>query len=360
MRRWRRLGWLLVAAGMLALAILVVSPSTIEPVAYRPAPPMPLEGALATNRALEATERLGVGRLLGPEDVEPGRGGTVLTGNADGSIRLLLPGEDGWRVETFANTGGRPLGLDRDRDGTLWVADNERGLVAIDPTGAVRVALAEAAGTPIAFADDVAAGPDGRIYLSDASSRHGPDALFLETLEAEPWGRLIEYDPASGDSRVLVDDLYFANGVAVATDGRFVLVAETFRYRVRRHWLRGSRAGETETFVDRLPGFPDGISSDGHGGFWLALYGHRSELLDRVLHPRPWLKRLAGRLPRVLQPPPSAYGLVVALDGDGRVLSSLHDPSGEHFPFVTSVEEYDEALYLGSVEADAIGRYRFP
>ena len=30
--------------------------------------------------------------------------------------------------------------------------------------------------------------------------------------------------------------------------------------------------GESEVFAGNLPGFPDGVSSDGRGGFWLALF----------------------------------------------------------------------------------------
>lgn len=360
MRRRLLLGFLLgffLVGGLLVLLSTLPAPRGIEPAAYRPSRPSPLEGALAPNRALEAVELLGEGWLDGPEDVEPVGDGTLLAGTADGSIRHLVPTADGYRGELFARTGGRPLGLDRDPTGTLWVADSERGLVAIGSEGEVAAVVDEVAGLPVAFADDVDTGPDGRVFFSDASRRHDAEALFLETLEARPWGRLIEHEPGSGESRVLLDGLYFANGVAVAADGRFVLVAETFRYRVSRHWLSGPRAGETEIFVDYLPGFPDGISSDGRGGFWLAIYSLRSRLLDRFLHPRPRLKRLVARLPAALRPPPRPYGLVLALDGDGRIVSSLHDPEGERYPFVTSVEEHAGRLYLGSVEGRAIGRY---
>ena len=199
--------------------------------------------------------------------------------------------------------------------------------------------------------------PGGRIYLSDASTRFGPEELHLEPLAARPWGRLIEYDPATNGARVLLDDLYFANGVAVSEDGAFVLVAETFRYRIRRYWLTGPRAGEDEVFADNLPGFPDGVARSGRGGFWVAIFSPRVALLDRVLHPRPWLKRLVGRIPARHHPQPEAYGLVLSLDADGRYLGSLHDPGGRHYPYVTSIEEHDGHLYLASIEANAVARY---
>lgn len=49
---------------------------------------------------------------------------------------------------------------------------------------------------------------------------------------------------------------------------------------------------------------------------------------------------------------------MVALDADGRITGSLHDPGGGRFASVTSVEEHAGHLYLGTTEGTAIGRYR--
>jgi sugar lactone lactonase YvrE len=353
-----RLWYTLPAVVILAGTAFAVLSGSIEPAVYRPQAKPPLEGPLAPNRLLENVELVGSGRLQGPEDPEPDGAGRVYCGLADGTIRRVVPAVDGERVELFAETGGRPLGLDFDRFGTLWVADRALGLVAVDPRGHAAVRVDEADGVAIGYADDVDVAPDGRIYFSDASTRFSPEELHLEALEGRPWGRLVEFGPADDRARVLLDDLYFANGVAVSPDGSFVLVAETFRYRIRRYWLRGARAGEDEVFVDNLPGFPDGVSSDGRGGFWVALFSVRSDLLDRLVHPRPWLKHLIARIPAAFQSGARAYGLLVALDAEGDYVLSLHDPTGRRFPHVTSVEERDGFLYLGSAEQDALGRYR--
>jgi sugar lactone lactonase YvrE len=353
-----RLWYAFPAAVILAGTAFVVLPNSIEPVAYHPRAKPPLEGPLAPNRLLENVELVGSGRLQGPEDAEPDGAGRIYCGLADGTIRKVVPEADGESVELFAETGGRPLGLDFDGFGTLWVADREKGLVAVDPQGYAAARVNEVEGVAIGYADDVDAAPDGRIYFSDASTRFSPEELPLEALEGRPWGRLVEFDPAEDRTRVLLDDLYFANGVAVSSDGSFVLVAETFRYRIRRYWLSGPRAGEDEVFVDNLPGFPDGVSSDGRGGFWVALFSVRNDVLDRLVHPRPWLKHLIARIPVPLQSGAGAYGLLVALDGNGDYVLSLHDPTGERFPYVTSVEEREGVLHLGSIEHDALGRYR--
>lgn len=61
-------------------------------------------------------------------------------------------------------------------------------------------------------------------------------------MQASHTGRLLRYDPASGRTDVLADGLWFANGVALAPDGSYVVVAETMRARLLRVWLRGTQA----------------------------------------------------------------------------------------------------------------------
>ena len=77
--------------------------------------------------------------------------------------------------------------------------------------------------------------------------------------------------------------------------------------------------------------------------------------MDR-LHPRPFAKALLSKLPRALWPRPAPYGLVLALDEDGRIRRSLHDPGGERVVEVTSAEEAGGFLYLGNLTRDRIAR----
>ncbi len=158
---------------------------------------------------------------------------------------------------------------------------------------------------------------------------------------------------------MVVDELYFANGVAVSPDNQFVLVNETTAYRVRRHWLSGPRAGQTETIIDNLPGIPDGVSAGSQGRFWVALYSPRLPTLDKLL-PRPWLRKVVYRLPLFLQPDPVRYAMVLAITGDGEVVDNLQDGAADCYAPLTSVEEVGDTLYFGSLERPAVARMALP
>ena len=337
----------------LTVALLWIQGAVIDPASWSPEPAPAWEGALARNEGLRHPELLARRLVDGPEDVAPDDA-WLYTGNEDGTIRRFLIG--GGVSETSADTGGRPLGLDLDSSGRLWIADSSLGLLSLEPGGELVARVSTIAGQPIRFADDVDVAPDGLVYFSDASSRFGKDELMLDVLEGRPHGSLIAYDPTTSETQVALDGLYFANGVAVALDGSFVLVAETFRYRIRRLWLAGPDSGRNEVLIENLPGFPDGVSASPRGTFWVAFFTTRNGLLDRVLHPRPWAKRLVAGLPRALQSQAAADGLVLEIDADGRVLRSLQDPGGKRVGQVTSVEEHDGHLYLGSLDQQAVPR----
>ena len=86
----------------------------------------------------------------------------------------------------------------------------------------------------------------------------------------------------------------------------------------------------------------------------------RKPLLDRHLHPRPWLKEIVAKLPARVQPGPIPYGLVMAVDEEGKILGSLHDPGGKRAREITSVQPAGDWLYLGTLERDGILKVQRP
>jgi sugar lactone lactonase YvrE len=330
-------------------------PQGFDPVAWEPLPAPVLSGDFAENLGLTGAERLAENLVLGPEDLSFDATGRIYGGTADGKIVRLQA--DGTGFEVFATTGGRPLGLHFDAKGALIVCDADKGLLSIDPQGRVEVLSNIAGNRPFRFTDDVDIASDGRIYFSDASSRWDHHHYLFDLLEGRPWGRLLRFDPATRQTEVLLDDLYFANGVALSQNEDFVLVNETYRYRITRYWLKGERAGQHEIFLDNLPGIPDGVSANRRGTFWIALFTPRNARAD-FLASRPFLKRQIVKLPRAFWPKPERHGIALAVDENGQVQKVLHEPTGERVPQVTSVQEHEGWLYLGNLTEPYLSRVK--
>ncbi|MBM4361192.1 MAG: SMP-30/gluconolactonase/LRE family protein [Deltaproteobacteria bacterium] len=342
-----------------AASYLAFAPTPVDPIAWE-APGNPgLTGAFAPNDRLAAAVMLALPEgLSGPEDVAVDDRGRIHTATAEGKIVRFRPDRTG--PEVLATTGGRPLGLDFDASGNLMVADAERGLLSVSPDGVVTELAREADGEPIRYADDVDCAADGRVFFSDATARFAPaesggtlHASVLDMMEHRRTGRLLVWDPATRRATTALRGISFANGVAVSPDQRFVLVAETGEYRIRRLWLSGPDAGKDDVFVAELPGFPDNVSA-GAGRFWVGLVSPRNALLDS-LAPYPGIRRVAGRLPERLQPKAVPYSHVVALSPEGQVRGTLQDPSAR-LPMVTGIVEAGGALHVTSLAGGSFGR----
>jgi sugar lactone lactonase YvrE len=340
-----------------ALLYFLFWPVDITPGSWTPAPTPPLTGQYEQNSKLAPTQRLVIGMAYAPEDVAIDSEDRIYAGLDDGRIVRLQP--DGTKPEVFVQTHGRPLGLAFDANGNLIVADAIKGLLSISRTGAITILSTEADGIPFLSTNDLDIARDGTIYFTDSSIKFSMREFKKDILESQPNGRLLAYDPASKQTRVVKNDLCFANGVAVSPDQSFVLINETGRYRIHRVWLSGPKQGSSDIFIENLPGFPDGISSNGGDKFWLALVTPRDATLDKLL-PYPFLRKVVARLPAFLQPAPKRYSFVLGLDTNGKVVENLQDPSKDCFAEIANVLEHKGALYFGSIGERAVGRFKLP
>jgi len=339
-------------------AYLLFWPIPIEPVAWSPPADPSLTGDYIPRQVLGQSDTLIRGVGLGPEDVTRGPDGYYYTGLLDG--RIIRFDEDEW--SEVAATGGRPLGMQFDARGNLIVADADRGLLSIhglltfDPAAEVELLVDSVDGQRMLFVNDLDITADGTIWFSDASLRFDVHHWQLDALEGRATGRLLSYAPASRELTVHLEGLRFANGVALGPDDAFVLVAETLAARVIRLWLKGPRVGTTDIFIEEMPGYPDNLSFDGQGTFWIALPSPRMEAVERMAG-RPWLRAILMRLPaslRGIRLPP--MGWVVGADVEGRIRHSLRDETGRCFA-VTSVNRLGRALLMGSIGMQHVCRF---
>jgi sugar lactone lactonase YvrE len=343
-------GGLLLAA---FLAYLLLWPTGMDPVAWTPPPAPPLDGAYAYNEKLKGIQKLGAGVGQGPEAVNVDAVGRLYTGYGDGRVMVMAP-----NAATFTeltNTGGRPLGITFGPNGGLVIADAHRGLLHFGR--ALTTLATEADGVPFGLTDDVDnTRRDKKLYFTDASHKFGLRQHMRDLLEHGANGRLLEYDAATRQTRLLMGGLHFANGVAVGPDDAYVLVNETGEYRIHRYWLKGDKAGAHEVFIDNLPGFPDNVTYNGRDTFWVAIVAPRDAFLDDLLAGSAYLRTVVAKLPAFLQPRPKRHAFVLGLDHDGKVVANLQYAGDDAYAPITSVREHGAFLYFGSLTYPAIGR----
>jgi sugar lactone lactonase YvrE len=118
----------------------------------------------------------------------------------------------------------------------------------------------------------------GAIWFSQ-SAHNTPDAgearMWATVDIPRPEGALLRLGMQGGrlaaEAEVLVDSLYFANGVAIDEAAGHLYLAETMGGRVLRYRvdLDAGRVSDRSVFVDSVE--PDNLELDGEGHLWIAL-----------------------------------------------------------------------------------------
>jgi sugar lactone lactonase YvrE len=324
---------------------------SIRPARWTPPPPGPADAPVAPRNL-----RVRTASGDGTEDVLVRSDGHVVTGLADGRIVAIDPATGAESL--VARTGGRPLGIEHHPEGGYVVCDAERGLLHVDEEGAIAVLADSFGGARFVFCNNAAVASDGTIYFTDSSTKFGIEHWRGDLIEHRPTGRLFRRD-VDGTLTVLLDGLAFANGVALAADESFVVVAETGAYALRRVWLSGRRTGPAEPFGPVLPGFPDNISTGEDGNIWVTIASPRDKALDLLLPRLPLLRALVWALPQRFQPQPKRLIRVQAYDSDGRL---VHDVAGKHdrFGMPTGVRQVGHHVWMGSLELATIAVFDLP
>lgn len=284
-----------------------------------------------------------------PEDVLVLPDGSLLTGVAGGRILHITNEQD---IEVIADTRGRPLGLELLSDRTVLICDSTQGLLKLDLDSRTLETLIPKGEHALSFCNNASIASDGRIFFSDSSQRHGFAQASTDVLDSIPTGRLLCRHP-DGRVEVLLDKLLFANGVVLAPDESFVLVAETGGMCITRLWLTGAKAGQRDHFVTAMVGLPDNLSVGSDGLVWVGLVAPNNKKLQQLLAAPKWLRLILARIPRKLLGEVPYHCRVVAYDFDGNL---IHDVSGDAkiFEQTTSVREHNGSLYIGSIHSNAI------
>jgi gluconolactonase len=214
---------------------------------------------------------LGDVRLLGRdlqrcEGVMCARDGTVWAADGRGGCTRLAPdGSDEVRV---GDVGGEPNGICLDREGRIVIANLHGEVQRLDPeSGRHEVLATEASGRPTTSPNFPFVDRQDRLWVSNSTAR----ADLMEAI-LQPAGDGFLFCIRDGRSEIVAEDLWFANGVAVDADERFVYVAESSAFRVMRFPIRGDGSlGPREQYGPDLGTAPDGVAFDEAGNLWVTL-----------------------------------------------------------------------------------------
>lgn len=248
-------------------------------------PTQPLVGPLAPNNVLNSPDRLYEDKLLAPEAFQIWNG-EVYTGLATGEVVKVSPGGHVTFVTKIGqpcsglveeHICGRPLGLVIDEVNKLiYIADAYHGLWKVNLLTDKKQLLVSPR-VPIEgripkLFNSVALDKNGNLFWTDSSSDFSLQDGILIVL-ADPSGRLLQYNAAKNESKVLLDNLWFPNGLAISPDNQFVVVAESSKFRLVKYYIDGPKKGAFEVFAAGLPGIPDNVRPLPDGsGILVALY----------------------------------------------------------------------------------------
>lgn len=299
---------------------------------------------------LSALTRIATG-VDRPEDVVVARDGRVFASDLQSTVAEIRA--DGSFIR-LGPRGGAPNGINMDAQDRIIIANfgvydgNPGPLQRFDPaTGKHETLLGEVDGRTLTASNYPVIDSAGNIWCANSTSAPAwPDALdgradgFLYVLRDD------------GSSSIVADGLKFPNGLALSADERFLFCAQTTGGDVLRFpILAGARLGPPQRYgpklgfvvnrrmnpnasppnwLKRFLGYTDGIGFDAEGNLWVTLVG-------------------ANR--------------IIAIKPNGRVVTILHDPSGDILNSPTNITWGGadmRDLYIGTIRKNYVLKTRSP
>nr|GME05444.1 protein STRICTOSIDINE SYNTHASE-LIKE 11-like [Ipomoea batatas] len=183
---------------------------------------------------------------------------------------------DGITLTNVQAECGRPLGLDFDRrHRELYITDAFYGLLKVGINGGLATQLAAGVdGQNFSFADSVAVDQNyGDAYFVDSGAIFRTLNVTLIVQSGDTSGRLLKYEAATGQVRVLLNGLSGPAGMAMSRDryGTFIMILEYIARKVIKYYITGPKANTTKTVLDNLEGYPDNVKRAAIKGFWVAV-----------------------------------------------------------------------------------------
>ncbi|KAL3986399.1 Strictosidine synthase family protein [Acanthocheilonema viteae] len=340
---------------VIAIIIFIVTPSSVfHCERYELPKPPKLEGILSVNNILTKADYLLEHKIFGPESIIA-ENDNIKTGTQNGMV-ITIENEIIQKTFGFGSVTsdlcdggfdlepkcGRPLGLRQLDAETILVIDTHLGIFSVNfERGQYMVVLGnqtEVDGKPMKFLNDIDVVDQDVLIFTDSSNKWDRRHFMNILLEGIPNGRVLRLTRSTGKIDVVMDKLYFPNGIQLFPDKQSFLVSETGAARIKRHWIAGPRMGETEIFADNLPGLPDNIRPGKNGTFWIGLaavrHSDQFSFLDYLAN-KPYIRKCILQLvPErqwewLLSMFATKHALILQLNEDGQIIASAHDPTGQ-------------------------------
>jgi len=229
----------------------------------------------------------------------------------DGSFLFVEMSPDkGWitrvsadgATQTMVAKTGRPNGLARDRDGSIWVAETAmRAVLKMTLDGRYEVFADQCRGEKFLFLNDLAFAPNGDLYVTDSGillDEVAPGGELVSNWRSLKYdGRVYRVDVRTRDVEVVDRGIQFTNGIAFGRNGD-LFVAETLSGNIYRYACRNGRAtGRRELFGNVIETFnaaelkgPDGMKFGKDGNLYACVFGQgnvtvlgaRGEVIKRI------------------------------------------------------------------------------
>jgi hypothetical protein len=330
-----------------------------------------MDGALRPDARLDEAEVVCVAE--GPDDLAVDDDGVIFSSGVD-VLRLLPVSGTTKRLRRL----DAPIACLASADG-VYAAGLEDGRLCVWREGAEIAVLREIGGRALVCPTALAFDGPSTLIVCLGSARNGPRMWRHDLMQREASGSVWRIALPHGAARLEANGLAFPYGIVVA--GAELIVSESWRHRL----VRLSHLAPPASVLADLPGYPARLSARNDGGYWLAVFAPRSQLVEFVLRERAYRERMmreidpdfwlapslspphnflepmqggALRMHSILKPwaPTRSYGLVIRLDDSFRPVESFHSRTDGRRHGVTACLDWGDGALAASKGGDAILR----
>lgn len=167
-------------------------------------------------------------------------------------------------VETVAEVPTQPSGLGWLPDGRLLIVSMLNRKILRQEKGGELIEHADLSEIASFHCNDMVVDLQGRAYVGNFGSD-------IEKPGAKPAPATLALVHPDGRVESAAEDILFPNGTVITSDGKLLIIAETFGRRLTAFNVAADGAlSNRRIWANTAPHFPDGICQDGDGGVWIA------------------------------------------------------------------------------------------